>query len=286
MRTLKNFKAQKLILLLLIPSLAGMMVFYFIPALSSLFNAFTNHHGDFVWFTNFIDVLTSGAFRLATQNTLRFILISVPVNIVLAYVLAGFCQGLKHKKIFAVIFMIPLIIPSGAIVYFWHILFAENGIINRILFQHGFDTTIWFSSPAAFWITMLVFIFKNIGFNLVLFLAGFQLIPTEYYEVAEINGAGTFQKFRHVTFVYMLPTTLLVLIMSIINSFKIFREIYLLFGRYPHPSTYMLQHFMNNQFAAANLQRLSVSAVMLSLAVFVLVLGVFKGTHKLTDIYD
>lgn len=270
----------------LVPSLLGMSVFYFIPASTTLLHAFTDHHGGFVWFRNFIDVLASSAFQLAAQNTFLFILASVPLNMGIAFLLAGLCQNLRRKKAFAVALMLPLVIPSGAVVYFWQIIFSDNGVINRLLFERGMETTVWFATPWAFGIILLVFLLKNVGFNFALFLAGYQLIPKEYYEIAKVEGANVFQVFGNVTSVYMLPTTLVVFIMSIINSFKIFREIYLLFGVYPHQSAYMLQHYMNNQFAAANLQRLSVSAAMMTLAVFVLVIGVFKGTKKLTDIYS
>ena len=284
LKTSRKIK-RSLIWLFLVPSMLGMLVFYFIPATVSLFHAFTDHSGRFVWFRNFIDVLTSSAFQLGANNTLLFILASVPLGMGISFMLAGLCQNLRSKKVFAIALMLPLVIPSGAVVHFWQIIFADNGVINRFLFERGMDTTVWFSSSWAFGIILLVFLLKNIGFNFALFLAGYQLIPKEYYEVAKVEGANVFQIFGNVTFVYILPTTLVVFIMSIINSFKIFREIYLLFGAYPHQSAYMLQHYMNNQFAAANMQRLSVSATMMSLAVFVLVLGVFKGTKKLTDFY-
>jgi len=117
-------------------------------------------------------------------------------------------------------------------------------------------------------------------------MAGFQLIPGQYYDVAKVEGASSFQTFRFITWIYMIPTTFLVFMMSIINSFRIFREIYLLFGPYPHQSVYMLQHFMNNQFVAANMQRLSTTATLLALAIVVLVWGIFSGQRKLSDAFD
>ena len=266
-----------------IPGLIGMAVFFFIPAGVSLFYAFTNTRGNFVWFANFADVLTNMAFRLAARNSLLFLAASVPLNIVLSFLLASLLQNLRHKKILIVAFMLPLIIPSGSVVFFWNALFADNGAINSILFRAGVDTVPWFSTNWAFAIILMVFLLRNIGFNLVLYLSGFQLIPKDYYEVAKIEGAGIFATFRNVTFMYILPTTFLVFMMSIINSFRVFREIYLLFGPYPHQSVYMLQHFMNNQFLFANMQRLSVTTILLSGAVIVLVWGVFSGQRKISE---
>jgi len=267
-------------LFFIVPSFLGMAAFYFVPSLISVVYAFTDSKGAFVWFNNFASVLSSETFHLAARNSLLFIAVSVPLSMVISFLLAGLCQNLKRKKAFAVAFMLPLVIPSGAVAFFWRVVFDDNGLINRLLAMAGMETTYWFATNWVFGIVVLVFILKNIGFNLALFLAGYQLIPREYYEIARVEGAGKFQEFRNVTAVYMFPTTLLVFIMSIINSFKVFREIYILFGSYPHQSIYMLQHYMNNQFAAANLHRLSVVAMIFSLIVFVMILGVLKGTKK------
>ena len=272
--------------LFVLPSLIGMSMFYFIPAMISLFYAFTDLSGGFTWFANFADVLTNTVFQLATRNSLLFIAVSVPLNIIISFLLAQLLQNLRYKKAVAVAFMLPLIIPSSSVVFFWNTLFADNGAINSILLKNDMPTIPWFSTNWSFVIILMVFLFKNIGFNLVLFMAGFQLIPKDYYEAAKVEGAGAFASLRHVTLIYILPTTFIVFMMSIINSFKIFREIYLLYGQYPNQSVYMLQHFMNNQFISANLQRLSVTATILSVGVIVLVWGVFSGQRKISDTFN
>ena len=267
----------------ILPSLIGMSVFFFIPALLSLFYAFTDSRGAFVGLVNFLDVFTNMAFTLAARNSILFILVSLPFNMGISFILASLLRGLRYKKILALAFMLPLIIPSGVIVFFWNILFTDNGAINSFLFQRGMNTIPWFSTNYAFFIVIVIFLFRTIGFNLVLFMAGMAFIPQDYYEVAKIEGAGIFAAFRHVTFIYILPTTFVVLMMSIINSFRIFREIYLLYGVYPHQSVYMLQHFMNNQFVFANMQRLSVTAASLSAAIMIMVASVFWGQRKISD---
>ena len=269
-----------------VPSLIGMAVFFFVPATASLYYAFTDTRGAFAWFTVFADILSNNAFKLAANNSLIFIAVSVPLNMLIPFLLASMLRKVKHKKAFSVAFMLPLIIPSGSVVFFWNSLFADNGAINSILYHTGLNTVPWLMTDWSFWVILLVFLFRNIGFNMVLFIAGFSLIPKEYYEVAQIEGAGVFSIFRHVTFIYLLPTTFIALMMSIVNSFRIFREIYLLFGPYPHQSVYMLQHFMNNQFINANMQRLSGTATLLSLAVAVMVWGIFSGQRKISDTFS
>jgi len=267
----------------IVPSLIGLSVFYFIPALVSLFYAFTDVAGRFIWFNNFVETLTSSVFLLAVRNTALFIAISVPLNMMISFLLASLLQKLRYKKALAVLFMVPLVIPSGATVFFWNSIFSDNGFFNRILLQTGNEPVHWFYTSWAFYIVLIIFLFKHIGFNVVLFMAGYRFIPKEYYEIAKIEGAGIFTTFREVTFIYMLPTTFTVLMMSMVNAFRVFREIYLLFGQYPHSSVYLLQHFMNNQFLAANMQRLSTAAFVLSFGVIMLVLGIFTTQRRISD---
>ena len=285
---MKKIKTGKLlsILLLLAPSLIGISVFLFIPGGMTLRYAFTDIMGSFIWFAKFADIFSSSAFILAVRNSLRFIVVSVPLNMIIAFLLAYLMQSLRHKKVLSIAFMLPLIVPSSSVVFFWNALFADNGAINSFLFQNNINTVPWFQSNWAFVIIVLVFLFRNIGFNLVLFMSGLQFIPSNYYDVAKVEGAGAFSTFRHVTFIYLLPTIFLVFMMSVINSFRIFREIYLLYGQWPHPSVYMLQHFMNSQFVFANLQRLSATATVLSGAVFVLVIGVFTAQKRVSDTFS
>ena len=263
--------------LFILPSLAGLFLFFIIPTGFTLFYAFTNIQGQFVFFSNFVDVLTNMTFQLAAQNSFRFIVVSLPLNIAIAFMLASFLQGMKNKQVLALMFLLPMVVPSGAVVFFWNVLFADNGAINRMLLQAGRETIPWLFSDWAFTIVVLIFLVRNVGFNLVLFMAGYQFIPADYYEVAKVEGAGPVATFRHVTGIYMLPTVFVVFMMSIINSFRIFREIYLLYGPYPHGSVYMLQHFMNNQFISANMRRLSVTATLFGFGVTVLVVGVFTA---------
>jgi multiple sugar transport system permease protein len=263
-----------------------MSVFFFVPAASALIYAFTSASGNFIWFANFADVLTNPVFRLAASNSLLFMVVILPLNIIIPFFLATAIRDLQHRNALAVAFMLPLIIPSGSVVFFWNSLFADNGAINSILLQMGRDTVPWLMTDWALWVIIVIFLFRNIGFNMVLFMAGLSLIPKDYYEAVKLDGAGAFATFRNVTLVYVMPTTFLAFMMSIINSFRIFREIYLLFGPYPHQSVYMLQHFMNNQFLFVNMQRLSVSAIVLSFAIAILVIGVFYGQRKLSDSFS
>lgn len=122
-------------------------------------------------------------------------------------------------------------------------------------------------SEYAFGVLIIVYLWKNIGYSIILFLAGLQSIPKDYYETADLEGAGTLRQLTGITLVYLTPTMFFVVLMSVLNSFKVFRETYLIAGDYPHDSIYMLQHYMNNGFQSLDLQKLSSAAVVMVLCI-------------------
>jgi multiple sugar transport system permease protein len=111
---------------------------------------------------------------------------------------------------------------------------------------------------------VLLFLWKNLGYNMILFMAGLANIPRELLEVADVEGASAAYKFFAIKLRYLSPTVLFVTILSLINSFKVFREVYLLAGNYPYESLYTLQHFMNNMFNALDYQKLSAAALIMA----------------------
>ena len=184
----------------------------------------------------------------------------------------------KMKSIFGLIFLLPLVIPSGSVAHFWKSVFGLNGIINGAFFPAA--PVNWLDTEWCRTLITTVFIWKNAGYNMILFLAGLSAIPGEYYEYAAVEGAGAISKFFRITLVYITPTAFLVFIMSVINSFKSFKEIYLICGAYPHQSIYMLQHYMNNQFSAVNYQKLTSAAYVLSIFIIALVLMLYHLQNK------
>ena len=128
------------------------------------------------------------------------------------------------------------------------------------------------NSRCAILIIILMYLWKNISFSIVLFWSGINWIPQIYHEQCQLDGATGRQEFQYITWILLKPTTLVVLLMSIVNSFKVFKEIYMLYGAYPSPYVYMLQHYMNNQFLSLNMQKLSAAAWCMFL-----ILGIFLG---------
>jgi len=280
-------KHDHLIYFLLLPSLLGLALFYVIPFGISAYYALIDNaiSRQFVGFANFIETWNNGAFRLAVRNTMFFMGVSIPLNMVLALILALTLRPLKPvvRRVLMFFFLLPLVIPSGSVVHFWNSLIARNGVLNRALAQ-TFDMhpEAWLNTDHAMWFIILIFVWKNIGFNVILFQAGLGFIPKDYYEYSSIEGAGRFKQFYIVTLTYLRPTFLVVFILSIVNSFKVFREIYLLTGTHPNFSIYLLQHFLNNQFLNLNYQLMASASFYIFGVILVLVFVLYWMQQRQT----
>jgi multiple sugar transport system permease protein len=268
-----NTRREVLFVFLALPSIIGLLVFFIVPFLLSIRMAMIDNPvgQNFVGLQHFIFTLQNDAFRLAIRNTLVFMSMSVPLNMLFALFISMMLRrvGGLGKSILGIFFVLPLVIPSGSVVHFWQSLFGANGFLNSIL---GGGSINWLNSQWALMFIVLIFMWKNVGFNIVLYLAGLNLIPREYYENAAMEGASSIRQFFFITLTYLMPTTFMVFLLSIIQSFQAFREIFLLTGAYPHRSLYMLQHYMNNLFAALDYQRLTSAAYFLLLGIVGLVL--------------
>ncbi|WP_028562403.1 carbohydrate ABC transporter permease [Paenibacillus pinihumi] len=252
--------------LFLAPSLIGFAAFYLIPFAMGVLYSFQDStiDGSFVGLDNYNAVLSSSSFRKAAANTFMFTAVSVPLIIALSL----FFAHLLNRKLFLrnwlqTAFVMPLVVPVASIVMMWQILFDWNGTFNVWLHNLNWGRIDWMKSDWSIGVLAIVYTWKNIGYNIILFLAGLQSIPKDYYETADIEGAGKFHKWIHITLVYLTPTMFFVVLMSIINSFKVFRETYLIAGDYPHDRIYMLQHYMNNMFQSLDVQKLTAAATLM-----------------------
>ena len=130
------------------------------------------------------------------------------------------------------------------------------------------------------YVVALLFLWKNLGYNMILFISALNNIPTDIVEVATLEGASPFYKFIHIKLRYISPTIFFVTILSLINSFKVFREVYLLAGNYPYDSLYMIQHFMNNTFNSLDYQKLSSAAIITALVMAVIIAVLFAAESR------
>ena len=184
-------------------------------------------------------------------------------------------QKIPGKSQFRTFFLSPMMVPIASVVLIWQVLFHYNGAVNDFLSTFGIAPVDWLKSDYAMVAIVPLYLWKNLGYNMILFMAALGNVPQDIIEVAELESANSWQIFWKIKIRYLSPTILFVTIMSIISSFKVFREVYLLTGDHPVTSLYMLQHYMNNMFKSLDYQKLSAAAILMSLVMIVLIGALF-----------
>lgn len=266
----------------LFPSLAGVLLFFVLPFLVVIYYSMVDNpiNKQFVFFENFVKVFNNAAFQQAASNTMKFSLVAVPLAVVLSLLLAMMLESeIPFKSQFRTFFLSPMMVPVASIILIWQVLFHFNGIVNDFIAIFGADKVDWIKSSHAQVVIVILFLWKNLGYNMILFMAALSSIPKDILEVAILESATPFQIFFHIKLRYLSSTILFVTIMSLINSFKVFREIYLLKGDYPYDTMYMLQHFMNNTFSRLDYQKMSAAAIMMAI-VMVIIIGILFLTEN------
>ena len=266
----------------LFPSAAGVLLFFVLPFLIVIYYSVVDNpiSNQFVFFDNYVMVFQNAAFRQAAKNTMMFSLVAVPLTVVLSLFLAMMLESkILFKSQFRTFFLSPMMVPIASIVLIWQVLFHYNGMINEVLGTFQIDRIDWLNSNYAQVVIVILFLWKNLGYNMILFMSALSSISKDILEVAVLESATPFQIFWHIKLRYMSSTILFVTIMSLINSFKVFREIYLLKGEYPYDTMYMLQHFMNNTFSRLDYQKMSAAAIMMAI-VMVIIIGILFLTEN------
>lgn len=262
----------------LLPSALGTAVFWLLPFAETVRRSFCDTLGQrSAGLANYRAVLQNEAFRLAAYNTVRFVLVCVPLLLAVSLALALGVRAVSKRRdgsdtrrgrLLRTSFLLPMAIPVASIVILWQVLFAQNGFVNGVLAAFGAAPgPDWMHSGAAFRVLVLTYIWKNAGYGMVLWLAGLDAIPREQYEAAAVDGANAAQRFLHITLPGLRPTLALAAVLSVLNSFKSFREAFLVGGSYPHESMYLLQHLFNNWFLSLDLPRLTAAAVLTAAAI-------------------
>ncbi len=267
------FYKKKSLLLFLLPGLLGLLLFYVVPFLGGIYYSMTDGtiSNSIVWFANYQKIWKNEVFRLGLKNSMELSLISAPLIFVFSFVLAVMLRALREKSVgFRSVLLMPYLVPSSALLIVWMIMFDYGGIINRIVAALGFERVLWLESEALRVPVVLLYIWKNLGFSIVLFSAALSSVPDALYEFARLEGANVVQQELKITLPMVLPTAFLVFVMAWVNAFKIFKEVYFIGGAYPRDSVYTLQHYMNNQFAKLDYQNVTTAAYSFALIVFVL----------------
>lgn len=261
----------------LLPSGVGVFIFVCLPFLDVIRRSFvTVVTQKWVGVHNYRLIFENQAFLLAVKNTLRFTAVCLPILIGLGLFLAIQLSRLRKIQFLKSCFLFPMAIPAATIVLVWRMVFSKQGFLNLLLHslhlisQEG--AIDYMSTKAAFWVLVFSYVWKNLGYTIVLWLAGIFSIPTDIIDAARVDGASERQCFWQVIFPNLKGTLYTITVLSFLNSFKVFREAYLVADSYPHESMYLLQHLFNNWFVNLELDKMAAAAVCVGTVLFFFIL--------------
>lgn len=259
-------------------------VFNIYPIIKSFAMAFYNDYNIFTGetsgygLTSFETLFSDQEFAEALLNTFVYVLFVTPLSIVIALAISILLNNVNFlKPLFQSIYFLPFVTSTVAISIVWRWLYHSNyGLINYLLGLFGIDSINWLTNPDwAMPAAIIMAIWKSLGFNILLFLVGLNNISKTYYDAARIDGANAWQRFTNVTVPLLGPTIFLVSILSIINNFKVFDEIYALFNGQPGPSnsTITVVYYLYKKFYTEfDYGVASASGIVLFLIIFVITL--------------
>ena len=223
------------------PALAVITTFFFVPALASLLLSFTDFDVYAVasrsnlrltWHENYVHLAQDPVFWVALRNTLYFVIVAAPLSIALSLSTALLVTArlARWRSLFRTLLFVPVVTTLVAVAVLWRYIYHPRfGLLNWVLGAWGIAPIDWLGSPTwAMPAIILMAIWKNFGFNMVIFVAALQSIPARLYEAASIDGATPLEQLRHVTLPMLAPTFLFVAVMTIIGYFQLFAEPYVM----------------------------------------------------------
>ena len=267
------FKQNRALWLFLLPPLIGLLIFYVAPFFGGIYYSVTDgsYKNAFVGLENYINIWQNEMFLLGLKNTLELSLLCAPTVWVLAFVIATLLNRLRPGgALLRNSILLPYLMPASAMLLVWLLFFDYGGTLNRIIHLLGMERVAWLQGAALRIPVVLLFVWKNLGFAVILFLSALQAVPEPLYEYARLEGAGFFRQAFSITLPMIMPTAMLVIIIEWISAFKIFREVYFIGGAYPDEAVYTLQNYMNNMYNRLNYQNVTTAAYSFALIVFLL----------------
>lgn len=249
------------------PAVFGFLIFYVLPMGVTMWQS-VSFGGMWVGLENYRLTFENHMFRLAVGNTLRFLAVALPLILAVSLALALLLENrFPGNRFFRLILLYPMLVPVSATVMTVQIFLDRRGVLNTVLGKWGFLSRDWIYSSWAFLILILLYLWKNTGYAVLLLLTGLAMIPKEYMEMAIMDGAGFWKCLYYVRLPLLRQMVLFTLLISLLNAFKCFREAILIGGNYPHESIYMLQHYLTNNFTNMNYMKIAVVSTLMFLIV-------------------
>lgn len=250
--TSRNVKNALGAYLFLSPTLVVFSIFILFPVIFSLYLSFHQWNmfsteATYIGLANYQRIISSPEFWEVLRHTAFYTAGTVPLNMILALVAAYFLnKKIAGRKWLRVAFFAPVVVSPVAAAVIWRWIYEPNfGLLNYMLGWFGIASVNWLNDPTAAMFALIVMgVWKTFGINMVLFSAGLQGIPDHYYEAAELDGAGPWDRFWHITVPLLSPTTFFILVMSVIGSFQVFDLVYVLTSGGPLGSTKVLVFYL------------------------------------------
>ena len=267
------YRKKRQVLPFLLPGLAGLLLFYVAPFFGGIWYSLTDgsFENTFVGFRNYTAVWQNPMFQLGLKNTLELSLICAPLLFLLSFVISVVVNRMRPAgAVFRNTALLPYLMPSSAMLLIWLLWFDYGGPVNHLITLLGGSRIEWLQGASLRFPVVLLFLWKNMGFCIVIFLAALQAIPASLYEYATLEGASFPRQAFKITLPLIVPSAFLVFILCWVNAFRIFKEVYFIGGAYPDEPIYTLQNYMNNMYSKLNYQNVTTAAYSFAVIVFVL----------------
>ena len=267
------YKKMRQAWLFLLPGLVGLLLFYGIPFVGGIWYSVTDgsFENKFVGIENYLNVWKNQMFQLGLKNTMELSLICAPALFLLSFVLAAGLHRIRPAgAFFRSSVLMPYLMPSSAVLIIWLLWFDYGGPVNHLLAALGGVRVDWLLGMELRVPVVLLFLWKNLGFCVVIFLSALQAIPESLYEYATLEGASFRRQTFSITLPLIIPSAFLVAILSFVAAFRVFKEVFFISGPYPEEPLYTLQNYMNNMYGKLNYQNVTTAAYLFAAIVFVL----------------
>ncbi len=276
-------------LLFLLPSLAGVLIFYLLPFLEVVRRSFVRAGNNaFVGLDNYNAVLHNGAFRLAVRNTALYIALGVPLLMGISLGVALLLRRITARRKFLSAMLLPMAVPAAVMVLVLQLLVDKQGLLNGVISDllsqtagmSAFEGIDYLNSGGALLVVLCSFLWKNIGYMVILWLAGLSVLPHDVEEAAKVDGANKWQLWHYITMPELSGSFFTIGMLSILQIFKSYREVWMVAGSYPQENIYFLQHLLQNWYLKLEFDQMAVLTVLLSGVLLVVCLFLQKHLEQ------
>lgn len=264
-------------MLFLLPGFAGVVLFYLLPFAEVVRRSFLRlGNGKFVGLSNYQMVFSNNAFRLAARNTALYIVIGVPLLMFVSLCLALLLRHLTIRSKILSAMLLPMAVPAAVMVLVLQILVDKHGLLNGLL-PAAYTGIDYLNSGYALAVVIYSFMWKNTGYMVILWLAGFTSLNVDAEEAAAVDGAGYLQRLCYITLPGLSGSFFTIGMLSVLQIFKSYREVWMTAGSYPQEMIYFIQHLLQNWYLKLEFDLMAALTVLLS--ILLLLVSIFLYRH-------